>query len=92
MEVLGVLVMVMGLFVLLLGIGVVVLAPWKGISQAQSITPPVDIPELEGLEATVTWLLFTFLALIVNLFLSGIALILVGYGLYKVKGEEHDSQ
>lgn len=85
----GIAVMVLGVIVLLCGIGVIALAPWRYIQKAQSTAstiPSVPIPE--EVTATINWLLYTFIVLIGNLFLSGIALIFAGYGLYKVKVKE----
>jgi len=92
----GITVMIMGVLVLLAGISVVISFPWSIMKYMQfdrqtGTQQPSTMPQQESMFTEIgkiiTWVIYTFMILIANLFLSGIGLILAGYGLYKTSAQ-----
>lgn len=82
--------MVLGIIILVAGIRVIALFPWQLVSYGgQTETESTIPPEFQR---AVAWAVYTFIVLIANLFLSGIGLILAGYGLYHTQSVKKTSR
>jgi len=91
---LGLAIMALGALILLLGIYVVVAAPWDlmdfgGSSSSSYSTDSLFGSIFDPIISVLNWLFTTFIILVANLFLSGIALIVAGHALNKVSETEN---
>ena len=80
----GIVIMALGVIVLLSGLYVVLSAPWDLISFEDYGSLSTYSLLFGDIFRLLNWLITTFMALVANLFLSGTALIIAGYALYRV--------